>query len=873
MISSCSSPSIGSSLVGTPRGIRKITIDTHDIICFGMLCDIQIQCISTADCQRSADLRVAINEDTYDAELRFSDGQCDVIDASGNTIALLSKKALLAFGKLPSKDQLSFNGNIRQVDQGHRIPMGNLRKNSATNSNRIASIDFLVFGPRKIADSLAKELSRSHLFLQHPVPLPSSVPYENPHYLHIAGGSFSNGSILPAINATDEYGKGSGASFPKEGDDRESTNIEQILDHLPQHTYLKEANIDPRILTTLLSHQKEGVDFILRRECPTVENSRSLWKLNNSADNLQFYDHIITRTSSNKPEDTAGGILADAMGVGKTLTMIASIVSTLKKAQSFLSGQESNISSAPAPRISQRRLIISTLILVPSALLLDGWIAEIERHVAPGTLRYYKYHGANRCLPLSSKSAQDIVLSTYGTVAADFRNGGSVLYNVKWHRIVLDEAHVIRNWPTQQFKAVMALDGAIRWCMTGTPIQNSLDDLASLVKFLRTPLLGDTATFRRYITGKKRTTDGVPKPNFENLRLLLGSICLRRSTSILSLLGTISITCRPELSPKEREVYGGLALACKRSIDQAISSQNVQKLDRNPMLRAILRMRIFCNLGLGVNIDEEAAMDEEAHLLKDSEEVLCGHCNSCFDITDDPETCHPKKAHDYVCDICVPRPQNEDTEKSSTHSRGCSQSEDASVVETRSEANPSVHATWEYSSKLKALLDNIKKQDNQDKSVVFSAWIRSLDAVASLFTKHNITFRRIDGSMPLAQRKKILSEFLEPSIQVLLMTTGTGAVGLNQLSIASQLHLLEPQWNPSVESQAIGRLVRLNQKKEVKVVRYVMKDTIEESVESKRALKLQLAIDGGLHSSDSDDSDRAYGLRELANVIKNRLKL
>lgn len=59
------------------------------------------------------------------------------------------------------------------------------------------------------------------------------------------------------------------------------------------------------------------------------------------------------------------------------------------------------------------------------------------------------------------------------------------------------------------------------------------------------------------------------------------------------------------------------------------------------------------------------------------------------------------------------------------------------------------------------------------------------------------------------------------------MTLGTGAVGLNDLSVASRVHFLEPQWNPSIESQAVGRVLRLGQEKKCYIVRYVMKGSIE----------------------------------------------
>ena len=89
-------------------------------------------------------------------------------------------------------------------------------------------------------------------------------------------------------------------------------------------------------------------------------------------------------------------------------------------------------------------------------MLLDGWIEEIEkysprtrtiekqsliswRHVSPGILSLYKYHGPKRMLQLSSSVPYNIVFSTYGTVAADFSRGGGVLDQIHWYRLILDE--------------------------------------------------------------------------------------------------------------------------------------------------------------------------------------------------------------------------------------------------------------------------------------------------------------------------------------------------------------------------------------------------------------------------------------------------
>lgn len=100
--------------------------------------------------------------------------------------------------------------------------------------------------------------------------------------------------------------------------------------------------------------------------------------------------------------------------------------------------------------------------------------------------------------------------------------------------------------------------------------------------------------------------------------------------------------------------------------------------------------------------------------------------------------------------------------------------------------------------------------------------------LGQLLQERSIPYSRVDGQIKPAKRKEILTAFgCESGNRVLLMTLGTGAVGLNDLSVASRVHFLEPQWNPSVESQAVGRVLRLGQERECHVVRYLMKGSIE----------------------------------------------
>jgi SWI/SNF-related matrix-associated actin-dependent regulator of chromatin subfamily A3 len=131
-------------------------------------------------------------------------------------------------------------------------------------------------------------------------------------------------------------------------------------------------------------------------------------------------------------------------------------------------------------------------------------------------------------------------------------------------------------------------------------------------------------------------------------------------------------------------------------------------------------------------------------------------------------------------------------------------------------------------------------------SIIFSCWTRSLDLVSQHLGLQQIKYARIDGTYSLSQRQKILGDYhTDAATRILLMTTGTGAVGYDlpplelpftdltsldrlNLTIANCVYILEPQWNPMVENQAIGRVLRLGQSRNVKVVRYIVKGTVEE---------------------------------------------
>jgi len=119
-----------------------------------------------------------------------------------------------------------------------------------------------------------------------------------------------------------------------------------------------------------------------------------------------------------------------------------------------------------------------------------NWEQQIKDHIKEKALSYYVYHGSTRTDDIDKLAEYDMVITTYSMVHIDVNRKGRKgkefpLAHLEFFRIVLDEAHIIREQSTLQSQAVCLLPAQRRWAVTGTPIQNRLEDFGALTKFLR----------------------------------------------------------------------------------------------------------------------------------------------------------------------------------------------------------------------------------------------------------------------------------------------------------------------------------------------------------------------------------------------------
>jgi SWI/SNF-related matrix-associated actin-dependent regulator of chromatin subfamily A3 len=167
------------------------------------------------------------------------------------------------------------------------------------------------------------------------------------------------------------------------------------------------------------------------------------------------------------------------MGLGKTLTLLSLIGRTkarnvgVKKARG---GKRRKVEDAGEGSRS-------TLVVCPPSVF-SSWVTQLEEHIKAGSLKVYMYHG-ERTRDKKELLKYDLVLTTYSILGTEFGQEDSPVKEVEWFRVILDEAHVIKNSAARQTKAVIALNAERRWVVTGTPIQNSSFDLYPLMAFLR----------------------------------------------------------------------------------------------------------------------------------------------------------------------------------------------------------------------------------------------------------------------------------------------------------------------------------------------------------------------------------------------------
>lgn len=599
----------------------------------------------------------------------------------------------------------------------------------------------------------------------------------------------------------------------------------------------------------LLPFQREGLNWLIKQE-------KSLWR---------------------------GGILADEMGMGKTIQIISLLLSDRK-----------------APN----------LVVAPTVAILQ-WRNEIEKYTRG--FKVIVWHGSDRSSDVQILSKADVVLTSYGTMESAFRkqvSGSrkkglitkvkSPLHAVKWHRVVLDEAHNIKERATNTAKSAFELKSTNRWCLSGTPLQNRVGELYSMIRFLggdpfsfyfckRCPCkslhwqfsdrrncdkCGHTPMHHVCLWNNEilkpiqnqGTSTGEGRDAFARLRLLLDRMMLRRTklerADDMGLPPRTIEVRRDLFNEEEEELYESLYRDTARKFTTYIDQGTVLNNYSN-VFTLLTRMRqCACHpdLVFKSKTGMKSVFGEDASNAANSIHV----CRIC---QDEAEDAIMSKCRHIFCRECVRQWMGDGLVGEGEVAPECPYCHATLTIDLEGEAlEPPVQGLnnshggrggiisridmdkWRSSSKIEALVEELtqlRSEDKTIKSLVFSQFVNFLDLIA--FRLHRAGFQvcRLEGHMTPEARNKTIEHFMNNvGVTVFLVSLKAGGVALN-LTEASRVYLMDPWWNPSVEVQAMDRIHRLGQHRPIIVKRMVIENSIETRIielQNKKSAMIEAAI-------------------------------
>ncbi|KEF55845.1 uncharacterized protein A1O9_08596 [Exophiala aquamarina CBS 119918] len=455
--------------------------------------------------------------------------------------------------------------------------------------------------------------------------------------------------ILKAAEMAEQHDKEkepkskSGTSTPntdEEGEELEEDQLDTLYQKAQSFDFnTPEAEPASSFALQLRKYQKQALHWMLGKErdqkSEAKQSMHPLWEQytwpTKNADDIDlpvvegqnhFYVNLYSGEISLEfpvqEQNCLGGILADEMGLGKTIE-IYSLIHSNRSEIDLEAGSKPVTSVNDLPRLPQSSVLTesapcTTLVIAPMSLLAQ-WESEAVKCSKPGTLRTLVYYGSDKTLNLpvicsasKASSAPNVIITSYGVVLSEFnqiaiaggdRGSHSGLFSVDFHRVILDEAHTIKNRQAKTSKACYELKAKHRWVLTGTPIVNRLEDLFSLVRFLKVEPWNNFSFWKTFITVPFESKEIARALNV--VQTVLEPLVLRRTKDMKTPEGEALVPLPPkttlieevELSKTEREVYGLILTRAKRAFNESLQAGTLLK-SYTTIFAQILRLRQSC---------------------------------------------------------------------------------------------------------------------------------------------------------------------------------------------------------------------------------------------------------------------------------------
>ncbi|XP_054162864.1 DNA repair and recombination protein RAD54-like [Oppia nitens] len=501
-----------------------------------------------------------------------------------------------------------------------------------------------------------------------------------------------------------------------------------------------------------------------------------------------------------------GCIMADEMGLGKTLQCVSLVFTLLKQSPECKPTIDKVVIVAPSSLVKNwYNEFNKWLGNKLNAMAIDGGSkAEIDQklHSFINTIK------GRRCV-------NPILIISYET----FRLHANVLHSGEIGLIICDEGHRLKNQDNQTYHALNQINAKRRILLSGTPIQNDLLEYFSLVQFVNEGILGTAQEFKKkYENPILRGRDAVAidadiaiaKERLDELLSIVNKCMIRRTASILSKYLPVKyeqIVCC-ELTPLQKTLYSYFlkSKAVTRAVNGSQNQTSSAKGGGNASLIAITFLKKLCN-------SPQLAYD----MCKNPKNEL----NSLLDLfPSDFGTLNGKQVMPQL-------------------------SGKMRVLDT--------------------LLAFIKSQTT-DKVVLVSNYTQTLDLFERLCRSRGYGFVRLDGSMSIKKRGKVVENFNNPhsSEFIFMLSSKAGGCGLNLIG-ANRLVMYDPDWNPANDGQAMARVWRDGQRKQCFIYRLLSTGTIEEKIFQRQTHKKALS---SCVVDNEENVERHFTLSELKELFR-----
>lgn len=545
-----------------------------------------------------------------------------------------------------------------------------------------------------------------------------------------------------------------------------------------------------------------------------------------------------------------GGILGDDMGLGKTVQVIAFLTAAFGK-----TADERDAKRMRKMRRADAPWYPKALVVCPGTLI-ENWKDELKRW---GWWHVDVYHGDTKeaALEAAAKGRLEIMITTYTT----YRMNKSAINMVEWDVVIADECHQLKGRNSETTQSMNEVNALCRIGLTGTAIQNSYDELWTLLNWTNPGKFGPISTWKQSIS--------IPLKMGQSHDATVHQLSKARKTAkalVENLLPQFFLRRMKTLIADQLPKKSDRVVFCPLTETQADAYENCIDSD---VIRYIKESTLDCNCGSGKKqgwccqqfLPDGGKWQSYVFPAVALLQKLSNHLALLIPQSGDPKEKQDKDLE--MLQVAVPEKW-----------RQLYRNPDSIV----NYSNPGFCGKWKILKKLLRFWHG-----NGDKVLVFSHSVRLLKMLQMLFqhTTYNVSY--LDGAMKYEDRAKTVDDFnSDPGQFVFLISTKAGGVGLN-ITSANKVVVVDPNWNPAYDLQAQDRAYRIGQVRDVEVFRLVSAGTIEEIVYARQIYKQQQANIGYTASTErryfkgvqenKDQKGEIFGLANLFSFNNENLVL